>query len=497
MVRARLRYEYVVAVVFVTGLFMDILDTTIVNVALPTLGREFDVGTASIEWVVIGYLLSLAVWIPASGWIGDRFGTKQTFLFALGDVHGRLGAVRPGPQPRRARSRSASCRASAAACSRRSAPRCCSGPSRRIERAKASTVLIIPTVLAPALGPVVGGLLVTDVSWRWIFYVNLPIGIVGVRLRVPLPARAPRADRRAASTSPGSCCRGGGLALVLYALSRGPDEGVAIADGRRSPALLGVVALRAARRGRAHVAAADARAAAVRATACSATPTSCSRCSPTAASPACCSSCRCSCRTCAASPRCSPGSTTFPQAIGVIVSQPDRRPAVPPRRAAAAHRCSGCSAWRVVTASFAFVDARHEPVVDPLAACSLRGIVHGVRRSCRCRPRPTPTSPRPTPAGPRRSTHAAPGRRRARRGHLGHGAGDGDAAAPVEPRVGPGRSRRVGPRQRLPRRLRRVRGAGLGRRAGRAHDPGRGRGGDDAVATGARVPDVEPAAVPG
>ena len=83
MVRARLRYEYVVAVVFVMGLFMEILDTTIVNVALPTLGREFGVGTSSIEWVVIGYLLSLAVWIPASGWIGDRFGTKQTFLFAL------------------------------------------------------------------------------------------------------------------------------------------------------------------------------------------------------------------------------------------------------------------------------------------------------------------------------------------------------------------------------------------------------------------------------
>src|SRR5689334_10153237 len=76
-------YKYLVAIAFVCGLFIDILDATIVNVALPTLGREFKVGNDTLEWVVTGYLLSLAVWIPASGWIGDRFGTKKTFLFAL------------------------------------------------------------------------------------------------------------------------------------------------------------------------------------------------------------------------------------------------------------------------------------------------------------------------------------------------------------------------------------------------------------------------------
>src|SRR5262249_57816830 len=63
---------------------MDLMDATIVNVALPRLGSQFGAGTATLEWVVTGYLLSLAVWIPASGWIGDRFGTKRTFLFALG-----------------------------------------------------------------------------------------------------------------------------------------------------------------------------------------------------------------------------------------------------------------------------------------------------------------------------------------------------------------------------------------------------------------------------
>ncbi|MFM8303504.1 MAG: MFS transporter, partial [Actinomycetota bacterium] len=79
----RIPYKWIVAIVFVAGTFMDILDTTSVNVALPTLGREFGVSVADIEWVVLGYLLSLAVWIPASGWIGDRFGTKRIYLFAL------------------------------------------------------------------------------------------------------------------------------------------------------------------------------------------------------------------------------------------------------------------------------------------------------------------------------------------------------------------------------------------------------------------------------
>ncbi|HAG68145.1 MAG TPA: MFS transporter, partial [Acidimicrobium sp.] len=79
----KIEYKWIVAVIFVAGLFLEILDTTIVNVAIPTLENEFDATRASMEWVVLGYLLSLAIWIPASGWIGDKIGTKKTFLFAL------------------------------------------------------------------------------------------------------------------------------------------------------------------------------------------------------------------------------------------------------------------------------------------------------------------------------------------------------------------------------------------------------------------------------
>src|SRR5262249_31681910 len=92
------------------------------------------------------------------------------------------------------------------------------------ERARASTILMVPTVLAPALGPVLGGWLITDVSWRWIFYVNLPVGVFGflfslLYLREHREPSAGRFDRW------GFLFAGGGVALVRYALSRGPDDG--------------------------------------------------------------------------------------------------------------------------------------------------------------------------------------------------------------------------------------------------------------------------------
>src|SRR5258705_3418510 len=79
----KVSYKWLVAIAFVAGLFMNLMDATIVNVALPTLGRDFGASTDTLEWIVTGYLISLAIWIPASGWISDRFGSKKTFSFAL------------------------------------------------------------------------------------------------------------------------------------------------------------------------------------------------------------------------------------------------------------------------------------------------------------------------------------------------------------------------------------------------------------------------------
>ena len=219
----RVEYKWIVAAIFVCGMFIDILDTTIVNVALPDLGREFHATTASIEWIVLGYLLSLALWIPASGWFGDRLGTRRVFLFALavfttasalcGQAHS-LGEL-VGFRVLQGVGGGMLVPVGTAMLFRAFPP---------IERAKASTVLIIPTVLAPALGPVLGGYLVTDVSWRWIFYVNLPVGIVAFAIGF-LFLREDREGIAGRFDVPGFLLSGAGLALVLFALSQGPEKG--------------------------------------------------------------------------------------------------------------------------------------------------------------------------------------------------------------------------------------------------------------------------------
>ena len=217
----QVEYKFVVAAVFVSALFLDILDVTIVNVALRTIGEEF--ATESIDWVVLGYTLSLAVWIPASGWFGDRFGTKRVLLtalalFVLGSTLcgfaqsiGQLiafrivqgiggGMLTP---------------VGVAMMFRAFPP---------IERARAATYVMIPTLVAPALGPVLGGLLTDTVGWRWIFFVNVPFGIVALAfgLRVLREHTEPTAG---GFDVPGFVLSGFGLAGIVYALSEGPRVG--------------------------------------------------------------------------------------------------------------------------------------------------------------------------------------------------------------------------------------------------------------------------------
>ncbi len=218
-----IEYKYLVAAAFVFGLFMDIMDSTVVNVALPTLEKQFNAGTDTVEWVVTGYLLSLAVWVPASGWIGDRFGTKRTFCFAMATFIAG----------------SALCGISQSI-GQLIAFRFLQGIGGGMmtpvgtamlyrafpvnERAKASAYLAVPTMIAPMVGPVFGGWLVTNVDWRWVFYINVPVGLIGffIALRFLREHREPSAGR----FDPwGFALSGLGLALVLYALSQAPHLG--------------------------------------------------------------------------------------------------------------------------------------------------------------------------------------------------------------------------------------------------------------------------------
>ena len=247
----RLDYKYIVGAVFVIGLFMDLIDMTIVNVALPTFIKDFDASQTTVEWVVTGYLLSLGVFIPVSGWAGDRFGTKRIFMFALsvftlssllcslawnietliafrvlqGVGGGMLTPV-------------------GTAMLFRAFP-----PA---ERAQAAALLAMPTAVAPATGPVLGGYLVEYQSWEWIFWINIPVGLAGLLfaglfLREEKQANAGRLD------VPGFLLASTGLAAVMYALaeagSRGFDDTRVLASGLPGLALLAlfcVVELRTA-----------------------------------------------------------------------------------------------------------------------------------------------------------------------------------------------------------------------------------------------------------
>ncbi|MFQ5556529.1 MAG: DHA2 family efflux MFS transporter permease subunit [Acidimicrobiales bacterium] len=216
-------YKNAVLVVYMLGLFIQILDATVVNVALPTLAAEFTVEVTEIEWVVLGFLLSLAIGIPAAGWLGDRFGSKRVFLIALGVFTGA----------------SALCGA-AGSVDQLVAFRILQGLGAGLitpigsamlyrafpvhERARAAAAVVGVAVIAPALGPVVGGIIVQTTSWRWIFFVNIPIGAAAMVLGWLWleESTEPTASR---FDGPGLVLSGGGLAMLLYALSIAPDEG--------------------------------------------------------------------------------------------------------------------------------------------------------------------------------------------------------------------------------------------------------------------------------
>ncbi|WP_106396794.1 DHA2 family efflux MFS transporter permease subunit [Actinocorallia populi] len=223
-----------VSVVFVCSMFLSILDTTIVNVALPRMAESFGVPVGGIGAIVTGYLVSLAVVIPASGWLADRFGYRKIFLVALAvftlasalcglaQNEGQLIAFRV----LQGVGGGMMTPVGFAMLLREFPP---------AERLRANQVLMVPTALAPACGPVVGGLLVDTVGWRWVFYVNVPIGIGAFLFGLlTLPDHGGRSAGR--FDLAGFVLAGAGFAGVMYALTEGS------ALGWTSPEILGAAA---------------------------------------------------------------------------------------------------------------------------------------------------------------------------------------------------------------------------------------------------------------
>ena len=182
--RAQRRYPWIAMSVVLTGTFMVILDTTIVNVALPSIGEEL--GNAhGIEWVVTAYLLAVGVAQLATGWISDRFGKKPTytwslFLFGIGSLLASLSpnlATLIGFRILQGIGGGAMMPVGLAMLYELFPPH---------RRGTALGIWGIAAMAAPAVGPVAGGWIASSVSWRWVFAVNVPIGVIGVTLAIRL-----------------------------------------------------------------------------------------------------------------------------------------------------------------------------------------------------------------------------------------------------------------------------------------------------------------------
>jgi EmrB/QacA subfamily drug resistance transporter len=211
------RHVWVVCGVVIVGMIMSILDTTIVNVALHTLSHDLHSPLSQVQWVITGYLLALAAVIPVSGWAARRFGAKQVYmvslvLFTAGSglcglsssttslvvfrVMQGLGGGMIMPLAMMIMAQVA-------------------GPQ---QMGKVMGIVSMPAMIAPILGPVVGGLILEHLHWSWIFFVNVPIGLIAFVLGWRMlphtePSKAGRLDLLGLALLPT------GSAAVIYGIS--------------------------------------------------------------------------------------------------------------------------------------------------------------------------------------------------------------------------------------------------------------------------------------
>jgi EmrB/QacA subfamily drug resistance transporter len=232
------RQILVVASVVVLGAIMSILDTTIVNIALATLSRELHASLATIQWVATGYLVALAMVIPMTGWAAERFGAKRLWmlvvgLFVAGSVLSGLawsagsliffrvlqglggGMIMPAGMTILAQA---------------------SGPQRI---GRVMSVVGAPMLLGPILGPVIGGLILQHLSWRWIFYVNVPIGALALVLAYRLLPKA-KPEHRERLDFLGLALLSPGLAGIVFGLSETSSHGGIASAGAWVPVLAGL-----------------------------------------------------------------------------------------------------------------------------------------------------------------------------------------------------------------------------------------------------------------
>ena len=235
-------YKWRVLVSVVVGLFMVILDTTVVNVALRTLQQHFSVATSEAQWVISLYTLALGISTPLSGFLGDRFGVKRIFLTGLTlFIFGSLCCGLAPTLPFLITARAIQGVGGGIALPLGTALLFRAFPPR--ERGAAFGIFGIVLVFAPAIGPLLGGWLVDHNLLSWIFFLNLPIGIIGITYGIFSLHEAP-GNKNLRPDIPGILLSALGFGAILFAASIAGEQGAGWGDTRVIVSLIvGVVAL--------------------------------------------------------------------------------------------------------------------------------------------------------------------------------------------------------------------------------------------------------------
>ncbi len=217
------------------GLFMIMLDNTVVNVALPSIERDLHVSISSLEWIVTAYALTFAALLITGGKLGDLFGRKRIFIIGIAIF--TLSSLACGLAPsagfligaRAVQGVGAALMnpASLSIITATFAPR---------ERGQAIGIWAGVSAMALAIGPLVGGLIVDNINWNWIFYINVPVGIAGIIVSWFVINESRDTSREQSVDLPGLVTSSLGLFALSYALIEGNSHGWS------SPEILGLFA---------------------------------------------------------------------------------------------------------------------------------------------------------------------------------------------------------------------------------------------------------------
>jgi EmrB/QacA subfamily drug resistance transporter len=217
------------------GLFMIMLDNTVVNVALPSIGRDLHVSISSLEWVVTAYALTFAALLITGGKLGDLLGRRRIFIVGIAIF--TLSSLACGLAPSagfligaRAVQGIGAALMNPASLSIITA----TFPPR--ERGQAIGIWAGVSAMALAIGPLVGGLIVENINWNWIFFINVPVGVLGIFVSRLVIKESRDTSHEQSVDLPGLVTSSAGLFALTYALIEGNRH------GWTSPEIIGLFA---------------------------------------------------------------------------------------------------------------------------------------------------------------------------------------------------------------------------------------------------------------